>query len=104
MYKAIYNILILWYINNVKLVKRKESNMKKTYGKQLTHIYSYLDEQEEKVLEADDLVLKEYDLGDDEYRYTLSYRGDEMLTAEQVHDYLRAWYNEAPEIYGAIEK
>lgn len=78
--------------------------MKKTYGKQLTHIYSYLDEQEQKVLDSDDLILTEYDLGDDEYRYTLTYRGDEMLTAEQVHDYLHAWYNEATEIYDAIEQ
>lgn len=75
--------------------------MKKTYGKQLTHIY--LDEQEEKVLDCDDLVLKEYDLGDDEYRYTLSYRGDEMLTAEQVHYHLHWLYDELSEIYGAIE-
>lgn len=77
--------------------------MKKTYGKQLTHIYSTIDDEEQKVLDSDDLVLTEYDLGDDEYRYTLTYRGDEMLTAEQVHDYLHAWYNEAPEIYDAIE-
>ena len=78
--------------------------MNKTYGKQLTHIYSTIDDEEQKVLDSDDLILKEYDLGDDEYRYTLTYRGDEMLTAEQVHDYLHAWYNEAPEIYDAIEK
>ena len=77
--------------------------MKKTYGKQLTHIYSTIDDKEEKVLEADDLILNEYDQGDGEYRYTLTYRGDEMLTAEQVHDYLHAWYDEAPEIYDAIE-
>ena len=76
--------------------------MTKIYGIDLTNID--LDEQEEKVLEADDLILKEYDLGDDEYRYTLSYRGDGMLTAEEVHDYLHAWYNEAPEIYDAIEE
>lgn len=76
--------------------------MVKTYGKQLTHIY--LDDKEEKVLEADDLVLKEYDLGDGEYRYTLSNIGDEMLTAEQVHDYLHKRYNEASEIYDAIEE
>lgn len=78
--------------------------MKKTYGKQLTHIYSYIDEQEEKVLEADDLILTEYDLGDGEYKYTLSYRGDEMLTAKEVHDYLHGLYNEASEIYDAIEE
>ena len=77
--------------------------MEKTYGKQLTHIYSTIDEDEQKVLDSDDLILNEYDLGDDEYRYTLTYRGDEMLTAEQVHDYLHKWYNEAPEIYDAIE-
>lgn len=74
--------------------------MKKTYGIQPTHIYSSLDEEEQLVLEADDLILTEYDLGDGEYRYTLSYRGDdEMLTAEEVHDYLHAWYDEEPEIY-----
>ena len=77
--------------------------MKKTYGKQLTHIDSTIDDKEQKVLDSDDLILNEYDQGDDEYRYTLTYRGDEMLTAEQVHDYLHAWYNEAPEIYDAIE-
>ena len=77
--------------------------MKKTYGKQLTHIYSTIDDEEQKVLDSDDLILNEYDQGDGEYRYTLTYRGDEMLTAEQVHDYLHAWYNEAPEIYDAIE-
>ena len=78
--------------------------MEKTYGKQLTHIYSYLDEQEEKVLEADDLILNEYDLGDGVYRYTLSYRGDEGLTEEQVHYYLHRLYDEAPEIYDAIDE
>lgn len=78
--------------------------MEKTYGKQLTQIYSTIDDKEEKVLEADDLNLKEYDQGDDEYRYTLSNIGDEMLTAEEVHDYLHAWYNEAPKIYDAIEE
>lgn len=76
--------------------------MVKIYGIDLTNID--LDEQEEKVLEADDLNLKEYDLGDGEYRYTLSNIGDEMLTAEEVHEYLHAWYNEAPEIYDAIEE
>ena len=78
--------------------------MKKTYGKQLTHIYSTIDDKEQKVLDSDDLILNEYDQGDDEYRYTLTYRGDEMLTAEQVHDYLHAWYDEAPEIYDAIDE
>ena len=78
--------------------------MKKTYGKQLTHIYSTIDEDEEKVLDSDDLILNEYDQGDGEYRYTLTYRGDEMLTEKEVHDYLHKWYNEAPEIYDAIEE
>lgn len=78
--------------------------MVKIYGIDLTNIDIYLDEQEEKVLDCDDLNLKEYDLGDDEYRYTLSNIGDEMLTAEEVHEYLHAWYNEAPEIYDAIDE
>lgn len=78
--------------------------MVKTYGKDLININIHLDEQEEKVLDCDDLVLKEYDLGDDEYRYTLSYRGDEMLTEEQVHYYLHGLYDEASEIYDAIEE
>ena len=78
--------------------------MEKTYGKQLTQIYSTIDDKEQKVLDSDDLILNEYDLGDDEYRYTLTYRGDEMLTEKEVHDYLHAWYNEAPEIYDAIEQ
>ena len=73
--------------------------MKKTYGKQLTHIYSTIDDKEQKVLDSDDLILNEYDQGDGEYRYTLTYRGDEMLTAEQVHDYLHAWYEEDRECY-----
>lgn len=78
--------------------------MKKTYGKQLTHICSTIDDKEQKVLDSDDLVLTEYDLGDGEYRYTLSYKGDEMLTAEEVHDYLHKWYDLYPEIYDAIEE
>lgn len=78
--------------------------MKKTYGKQLTHIYSTIDDKEQKVLDSDDLILTEYDLGDDEYRYTLSYRGDEMLTEGQVHYYLHGLYDEASEIYDAIEE
>lgn len=89
--------------NHVKLIKERKPTMKRTYGKQLTHIYCTIDDKEEKVLNIDDLILTEYDLGDGEYRYTLSYRGDEMLTEEQVHDYLHGLYDELSEIYGAIE-
>ena len=80
--------------------------MAKIYGLDLTdiNIYLDLDEQEKKVMEADDLILTDYDQGDGESRYTLSNIGDEMLTAEEVHEYLHAWYNEAPEIYDAIEE
>ena len=76
--------------------------MKKTYGIDLTDIDIYLDDKEQKVLDSDDLILNEYDQGDGEYRYTLTYRGDEMLTEEQVHDYLHAWYDEDRECYEEI--